>query len=125
MRSAVVLTILLTACASIAPPVENAVVSDRLFCGLSIPGGGEVTQRDVDTFIEEVVAPRFPEGFTVWHAQGQWRGGSEQTLIFEILHPYDIRIDAKIKEIAEEYRSRFRQEAVLRVTVPARIELVK
>jgi hypothetical protein len=125
VRSAVILTIFLAACASVAPPIENAVISDRLFCGLSIPGGGEVSQRDLDTFIAEVVTPRFPDGFTIWRAKGQWRGGDEQTIVFEILHPFDAMLDAKVKQIAEEYRRRFHQEAVMRVTLPARMEFVK
>lgn len=126
MRRALVLTVvLLTACAHLAPPPENAVVSDRLFCGLSIPGGGEVTQEQLDAFINEVVEPRFPEGFTIWRAKGQWRGGDEDSLVIEMIHPFDAKIEAAVREIAEEYRSRFRQEAVMRVTVPARLEFVK
>jgi hypothetical protein len=104
--------------------VEPAVLSDRLFCGLSIPGGGTVTQQELDTFILEVVEPRFPRGFTVWRAQGRWRGGSEEVMVLEIVHEYEARHDEAVREIAEEYRRRFRQEAVLRVMMPARMELV-
>ena len=126
MRRALVLTVvLLTACAHLAPPLENAVVSDRLFCGLSIPGGGEVTQEQLDAFLAEVVTPRFPDGFTIWRAKGQWRGGDEDSFVIEIIHPFDASIEASVREIAEEYRRRFKQEAVMRVTVPARLEFVK
>ncbi len=125
MRAAVAtLVLFLTACATVAPAIEEAVLADRLFCGLSIPGGGEVSQSDLDAFIQEVVTPRFPQGFTVWRAKGQWNGGNEQTAILEFVHPYDARLDTKIHEIAEEYRKRFHQEAVMRVTMPARIEFV-
>ncbi len=124
-RAAIVtLALFLGACATVPPQVEEAVVSDRIFCGLSIPGGGQVTQTEIDTFIEEVVTPRFPDGFTIWRAKGQWRGGNEETLVIEILHPYDIRFDRAVEEIAEEYRKRFRQEAVMRVTMPARLDFV-
>jgi hypothetical protein len=128
MRSiSVALAVLLTACAHVAPHrvlrVEEAVVSDRLFCGLSIPGGGTVSQADVDRFVEEIVEPRFPDGFTVWRARGEWRGGSEEVVILEIVHPAHLRLDRSVQEIAQEYRRRFRQEAVLRVTMPARMEL--
>jgi hypothetical protein len=124
MRRAVVLALLLTACAHLPPP-EGAVVADRLFCGLSIPGGGQVTQQELDAFIAEVVTPRFPEGFTIWRAKGQWRGGDEDSFVIEMVHPFDPKIDAAVHEIAEEYRRRFHQDAVMRVTVPARIEFVK
>ncbi len=101
----------------------TGVVSDRLFCGLSIPAGGTVAQAELDAFIEEVVTPRFPQGFTVWRAKGQWKGGSEDVMILEFLRPNDPKLEAAVEQIAAEYRQRFRQEAVLRVTVPARMEL--
>ena len=82
-----------------------------------------MSQADVDRFVEEIVEPRFPEGFTIWRARGEWRGGSEEVVILEIVHPAHLRLDRSVQEIAQEYRRRFRQEAVLRVTMPARMEL--
>lgn len=125
--AAVVLALSLSACASMPPYAETtpepAVLSERLFCGLSIPGGGTVSQQELDAFVAEVVEPRFPQGFTMWRAQGRWRGGSEETMVLEIIHPLDARLAAAVGEIADEYRRRFKQEAVLRVMMPARMEL--
>jgi|SRR5690349_708384 len=118
-----VLALFLSACATVAPRVEPAVLSDRLFCGLSIPGGGTVSQAEIETFVNEVVEPRFPKGFTMWRAQGRWHGGSEEVMVLEILHPLDERLGMAVDEIAAEYRRRFHQEAVLRVMMPARMEL--
>jgi hypothetical protein len=115
--AAVALTLFLAACA------HHGFVSDRLFCGLSIPGGGAVTQSDLDAFITEEVEPRFPGGFTVWRARGHWKGGNEETLVIEILHPPDPRLERAVQEIADAYRTRFRQEAVLRVTSPATMRM--
>jgi hypothetical protein len=126
--AAIVLALSLSACASMAPyeetTLEPAVLSERLFFGLSIPGGGKVSQEELDAFVAEVVEPRFPQGFTMWRAQGRWRGGSEETMVLEILHPLDERLARAVGEIADEYRRRFKQEAVLRVMMPARMELV-
>ena len=119
MRAAVAFTLLLTACA------HQAFVSDRLFCGVSVPGGGTVTDAQVDAFLTEVVEPRFPDGFTVWRANGRWRGGGEETVVIEIVRPRDARLERLVGEIANEYRVRFGQEAVLRVTSPARMRLVQ
>ncbi len=99
-------------------------VSDRLFCGRSIPDGGEVTDADVEKFFAEVVTPRFPDGFTSWTATGNWRGDEETTLVLEFLHPYGHDFDRKVREIADEYRKRFRQQAVMRVTEPAYMEFI-
>jgi hypothetical protein len=124
-RTVLAFVLLLSACASVPAPSGVQGISDRLYCGRAIPGGGEVTDADIDRFVEEVVTPRFPEGFTMWTATGSWRGKEEPTLVLEFLHPYGRGVEEDVREIAEEYRRRFRQEAVLRVTLPAIIELVE
>jgi hypothetical protein len=103
-------------------------VADRLFLGREIPGGGVVSEAEWDAFLDEVVTPRFPEGLTVWRADGQWLDAQgltvqEPVMVIEVLHPADAEADAAIAEIANEYRRRFRQEAVLRVTVEAEMRL--
>jgi len=113
------LTLLLGAC------THHAFVSDRLYCGLSVRDGGSVSEEQIESFLREVVEPRFPDGFTVWRARGQWRGGGEEAIVIEIVRPRDARLERLIEEIAEEYRVRFRQEAVLRVTLPARMWLLR
>ena len=127
-RASIVLAFLLTACATVQPSVSEAVLADRLFLGLTIPGGGEVTEPEWRAFVAEEVTPRFPDGLTMWRGEGQWRGAEgiirEPTLVIEILHRYDVRIDKEIIEIAEAYKKRFRQEAVMRVTMPARMEFI-
>ena len=128
--AAITLSLLLTTCATVAPPVENAVLADRLFCGRMIPGGGAVSDDEWNVFVRDVVTPRFPQGFTVGSAHGQWRDRAtgetvrEPVMIIEILHPLSPEIDRKIEEIADEYRRRFHQDAVLRVTMPARMEFI-
>jgi hypothetical protein len=104
------------------------MVSDRLFFGRDIPDGGTVSDADWASFLEEVVTPRFPQGLTVWRADGQWldeegRAVQEPVLVVEVLHPPGAVHDRAVSEIADEYRLRFRQEAVLRVTVEARSRL--
>lgn len=100
-------------------------VTDRLFCGRNIPGGGSVSQADFDAFVDEVVTARFPEGFTVFEATGVYRRDREQTMIIEIVHPYGKSFDDKVMEIAAAYRERFHQNSVLRVTEPSRLEFVE
>lgn len=128
-RASAFLVLFLSACASVQPRYSEAVLADRLFCGLAIPGGGEVTEAEWRAFLAEEVTPRFPDGLTIWRAEGQWRGADgvivrEPSLVIEILHRHDLRIDQEINEIAEAYKARFKQESVLRVTVPARMEFI-
>lgn len=117
MKRVLVLVLLLsTACAH--------SVSDRLFCGRSIPDGGTVSDEQLAAFIVEVVEPRFPQGFSVWRARGHWKGGYEDVVVFEFVRPRDGNAERAVAEIADAYRTRFRQEAVLRVRTPAKMDLV-
>lgn len=118
-RLTLLLALVFVSCAHLPPGRPESVVSDRLLCGRSIPGGGEVTDADLTRFLEEVVTVRFPEGFSVFQGQGHWRGGNEEMFVIEIIHPVNEAADRKVAEIAEEYRVRFRQQAVLRVIAPA------
>ncbi|HEX8903604.1 MAG TPA: DUF3574 domain-containing protein [Longimicrobiaceae bacterium] len=126
----------LAACApvtTVAPPPSTVAVAaradtvaDRLFFGRSIPGGGTVSDDEWAAFLRDVVTPRFPHGLSVWRADGQWldeRGTleHEQAMVVEVIHPASPDVDAALLQIADEYKRRFRQEAVLRVTTPARI----
>lgn len=111
-----------------AGPGAALMVSDRLFFGRDIPGDGTVSDAEWEMFVEEIVTPRFPQGLTIWRAEGQWqdeagRTVQEPVLIVEVLHPPGAAHDRAVAEIAEEYRRRFRQEAVLRVTMDARSRL--
>jgi hypothetical protein len=103
---------------------QETWIADRLYFGRSIPGGGMVSEDDWAAFLRDVVTPRFPGGLTVWRARGQWReaGGAiqgEDVVVVEILHPPSTQADVALEEIAREYKSRFRQESVLRVRAPA------
>ena len=118
-RSVVLLTFLLVACA------HGGVVADRLYCGLSIPTGGVVAESDLQAFVQDEVVSRFPEGFTVWRARGVYRGGHEDSMVIEILHPRDPKTDAMIEQIADAYRTKFHQTSVLRVRMPARMEFIE
>lgn len=114
---------LLAACAGppapACAPTERAAVNDRLYFGLARPGG-EVSAAEWADFLAGTVAPRFPQGFTVWPAAGQWlspRDGvvREPSQVLELVRPPGAEGDRAVQEIAEANRRRFQQEAVLRL----------
>jgi hypothetical protein len=122
--------ILLFAAAACAPvstraPVPTAVgvqvkIVDRFYFGRSIPSGGTVSDEDWASFLAQSVTPRFPEGLTSWRAQGQWRDKAgvivlEESFVMELIHGEDPASEASIRAIIAEYKTRFKQEAVLRV----------
>jgi hypothetical protein len=95
-------------------------VSDRLYFGRSMPGGATVAEGEWRAFVEQVVTPRFPDGLTMWHAEGQWRDQSgaivrEASFVLELIHPDHPDSDTAVREIADEYKRRFHQQSVMRV----------
>jgi hypothetical protein len=83
-----------------------------------------VTPAQWDAFVGDTITPRFPDGLTAWQASGQWRGADgvmvkEDSHVLQLLHSDDAASDAAVRQIMETYKSRFRQDAVLRVKSPA------
>jgi uncharacterized protein DUF3574 len=118
-----VLVAFLAGCTSIpsrsCAPGEQDVVSETLYFGTQTPDG-PVTSEQWAYFLGKVVTPRFPKGLTVWPASGQWRSADgsitrESSYVLNLLHPDDTANEAAIRSIADDYKQRFRQEAVLRV----------
>lgn len=129
-RASFALVFLLSACGEftyyIAP--QPNVVIDQLFFGMNIPGGGHVSDDEWKTFVREVVTPRFKDGLTIFEGNGQWldpRGDlvREHVMVVEVAHPTRGAIEKDLRDIADEYKKRFHQDAVLRLTTPGRMVL--
>ena len=116
--------------ASAPPPAAvsfQTLISDRLYFGRNIPGGGVVSDADWESFLAEVITPRFPAGLSVLRAQGQWRDQNsviqrEDSIILDLLHPDDGNSEQSVQEIMTAYKTRFKQEAVLRVRDSVRVQ---
>jgi len=104
----------------------DSVVAERLYFGRNITDTLGVTDSAWAVFLKDVVSSRLPDGFTVWKAEGQWRGADgrsrrEPTFVLEVVHPARApAIDSAIVGIIAEYKRWFRQEAVLRVITVGR-----
>ena len=99
----------------------------RLFFGARMPGGTMVSDQAWTDFLAEIVTPRFPEGFTVVEASGQYWSTKENRILAEptqilwILHPDTSSSQQHLKEIIAHYKERFQQESVLRTVSPAQV----
>jgi hypothetical protein len=98
----------------------------ELYFGLSIPGGGAVSEDEWSAFVGREICARFPAGFTIMMGDGEWRSPSgemvsEQTRILLLLHPRSARNDSQIESIRSLYRGAFHQDSVLRVDGPVQI----
>lgn len=102
----------------------DAMVETQLFFGLSKPQGGTVSERDWRAFVTAEIAPRFPEGFSVLDGAGFWRDAasaktiSEKSKVVVRMHAEGADADAAIAAIVAAYKTRFQQDAVMRVDRP-------
>ena len=87
-------------------------VQFQLFLGRNIPDSGTVTKAMMQAFIREQVCPRF-DGFTVTEGVGFWKGEQEQVTILTFITDDA----ASVAEIAEAFKTAFRQESVLMTEV--------
>ncbi len=117
------------ACAPRATPCplsgQTSMTEVDLYFGRAIAGRQPVTDAEWSDFASGMIAPRFPDGFTVMDAQGTWLsptthiGGHEATKFVRILVFPDKGLGDRIQAVSEAYKQRFRQEAVGIVTSPA------
>lgn len=95
-------------------------VEYQLFMGRSGVGGDTVDNAEWDAFLADTVTPRFPDGLTVIDSNGQWRGSDNQIqkeeskLLIILVPTEDEDADERIEQVADEYKSRFEQESVLK-----------
>ena len=73
--------------------------------------------------LRDEVTKRFPDGLTVWGAEGQWRtpAGSidhEQSKVLLLVHPDTAAARQLVQGVIEAYRKAFDQESVLWETAP-------
>ncbi len=99
-------------------PGTQTLVRSELFFGRLKPDGSVVTDAEWRAFVAEHVTARFPDGFTVIDALGQYRGRdgqvrSELTKVLLIVHGPEPRLRAAIEELRDVYRRLFQQESVL------------
>lgn len=102
---------------------EQFAIQDVLYFGTGKPNGVVTTEEWTD-FLRTEVTPRFPQGLTVHEASGQWRGADgvivrEATHVLQLVHPDDSSSDKRVAELIASYKSKFQQEAVLRVRASA------
>lgn len=114
---------LLSACSSLSRPScaqgEQSSVHDLLYFGTASPIG-IISQDKWSDFLRLTVTPRFPQGFTSWQGNGQWRSADgmiehELTYILSLVHPAAPLSERAVQEIIDQYKQQFRQESVLRV----------
>ena len=99
-------------CGTAAPQVRTT-----LYFGLARPKGA-VSELEWQLFLRDQVTTRFPDGLTVWEAEGQWRGAEnsiehERSKVLLLVHADTPQARASVQEVVTRYRQAFDQESVL------------
>ena len=94
-----------------------AQVRTTLYFGSARPKGS-VSELEWQLFLRDQVTPRFPDGLTVWDAEGQWRAPQgalehERTKVLLIVHPDTAAARESVQTVIELYRKAFEQQSVL------------
>ena len=92
-------------------------VAELLF-GRNIGDRLGVSEAQWARFVDREISPRFPDGLTVLDAKGEWRDSVRKTIVHEPSKVVEIVLAGKpddvtaLNQIAQAYKSRFRQQSV-------------
>lgn len=97
--------------------VSNARIRTTLYFGLSRTSGA-VSELEWQLFLRDEVTRRFPDGLTVWQAEGQWQtpGGGidrEQSKVLLLVHGDTPAALQAVQAVIHAYRKAFDQQSVL------------
>jgi hypothetical protein len=98
-------------------PSGTAHVRTTLYFGLTRPSG-TVSEREWRDFVRDKVTPQFPDGLTVWQAEGQWRRpdgkiDQERSKVLLLVHDDTPAARETLGALVTTYKRMFQQESVL------------
>src|SRR5262245_30135856 len=117
-------TVITTAGHAQAPVVDaqcgtagSPQVRTTLYFGLARPKGA-VSELEWQLFLRDDVTARFPDGLTVWEAEGQWRRPDgvvdhERSKVLLLVHADTSSARAAVQSLIDRYRKTFDQQSVL------------
>ena len=94
-----------------------AQVRTTLYFGSARPKGS-VSELEWQLFLRDEVTTRFPDGLTVWDAEGQWRAPKgtiehERSKVLLLVHPDTGPARQSVQDVIDRYRKAFDQQSVL------------
>jgi hypothetical protein len=111
--------------ASCLLPGQQRMILAELFFGRAIHGRAPLTDGEWAQFAAQAVTPNFPDGFTVFDGEGQWRNprtgliGHEATKILLVAAKPAPDLARRISAVIDAYARQFRQQSVGIVTQEA------
>jgi hypothetical protein len=94
----------------------------ELFFGRRINGRGPLTDGEWAEFVAQTVTPNFPDGFTVFDGEGQWRSprtgriARDPTKILLVAAKRAPDLARRLATVIDAYKSEFHQQSVGLIT---------
>ncbi len=102
--------------------IENNLLAELiqvdLYLGRSQPDGDLISDDDFAAFIDTEITPRFPDGLTVWDANGRYQDASgtviaEPSNVARLVFLDTRANEAALMEVIQAYIAQFEQETVM------------
>ena len=98
---------------------SSAMARTELIFGSERKALPPVTDAEWQSFVDDEIAMRFPDGFTLLDGRGEWRGSRgvvrEKSHVLILFHPSSQEEDDKIEALRSIYETRFGQDSVARI----------
>jgi hypothetical protein len=120
---------LLAGCASPPPepyacllPQEQRMLVAELFFGRGIRGRAPLSDAEWAGFVAQAITPAFPDGFTVFDGEGQWRNPrtgqiiGERTKVLLVAAERAPDLAQRLSAVIDAYKARFGRQSVGVVT---------
>jgi Protein of unknown function (DUF3574) len=103
-------------------PAEQRMLVAELFFGRRIQGREPLTDAEWAEFAAQAITPNFPDGFTVFDGEGQWRnpqtghiaGGPTKILLVAAKREPDLA--RRLSAVIDAYKAQFHQQSVGLIT---------
>jgi hypothetical protein len=99
-------------------PAEQSMQVAELFFGRNIRGREPLTDAEWAEFTTQTITPNFPDGFTVFDGEGQWRNprtgaiAHDPTKILLVAVKPEPGLAGRLSAVIDAYKLRFHQQSV-------------
>jgi Protein of unknown function (DUF3574) len=101
---------------------EQRMLVAELFFGRAIRGRAPLSDAEWAEFAAQTITPNFPDGFTTFDGEGQWRNSytgyiaHEQTIILLVAARPTADLAQRLATVIGAYKARFHQQSVGLIT---------
>ena len=99
-------------------PGEQRTLVAELFFSRGIKGREPLTDAEWAEFAAQIITPNFPDGFTVFDGEGQWRNPQtglitgSRTKILLVAAPRTPDLAQRLSSVIDAYKARFHHQSV-------------